>query len=65
MNKKYEIYIDYIVNGIQPPYFKNMRDQYGLRPDEYELVLSKLYDQPVGLKVKKSITEKVNPSILK
>lgn len=45
MNKKYERYIDYIVNDIQPPYFINMRDQYGLRPDEYELVLSKVFNQ--------------------
>jgi hypothetical protein len=47
MNKKYERYINYIVNDIELPYFKNMKDSYGLRSDEYELVLSKVYDQPV------------------
>ena len=50
MNKKYEKYINYIVNDIELPYFINMRDQYGLRPDEYELVIDKLYDQPVTIK---------------
>ena len=50
MNKKYERYIEYIVNDIEAPYFKNMRDQYGLSPDEYKLVLSKLYKQPVSIK---------------
>jgi len=50
MNKKYERYINYIIEDIQPPYFINMRDNYGLRPDEYELVLSKLYNQPVTIK---------------
>ena len=40
MNDKYERYIDYIVNNIESPYFKNMRDMYELSPDEYELVLS-------------------------
>ena len=52
MNKKYERYIEYIVNDIKPPYFKNMVDNYGLSPDEYELVLSKLYNQPVTIKGK-------------
>ena len=47
MNKKYERYIEYIVNDMQPPYFKNMGDNYGLRSDEYEFVLSKLYKKPV------------------
>jgi len=51
MNKKYERYINYIVNDIEKPYFINMRDQYGLRPDEYELVLSKLYDQDVKVDI--------------
>ena len=50
MNTKYQRYIDFIVNDIKPPYFKNMVDMYGLRPDEYELVLSKLYNQPVTIK---------------
>ena len=47
MNKKYERYIEYIANDIKPPYIHNMRDMYGLRPDEYSLVLSKVYNQPV------------------
>ena len=49
MNKKYERYIEYIVNDIQPPYFFNMKGMYGLRPEEYELVLSKLFNQPVSI----------------
>ena len=49
MNKKYERYIDYIVNDIEAPYFKNMVDMYGLSPDEYELVLSKVYNLPVTI----------------
>ena len=52
MNKKYERYINYIVNDIKPPYFINMRDNYGLRSDEYELVLSKVYDQPITINSK-------------
>ena len=47
---KYERYINYIVNDIQPPYFKNMEEIYGLRSDEYKVALSKLYDQPVTVK---------------
>ena len=50
MNKKYERYINYIVNELEPPYFINMRDNYGLSEKEYKLVLSKLYDQPVTIK---------------
>ena len=50
MNKKYEKYINYIVNDIQAPYFINMRDNYGLSPDEYEMVLSKVYNLPVTIK---------------
>ena len=50
MNKKYERYINYIVNDIEAPYFINMRDHYGLKDDEYELILSKLYDQSVTIK---------------
>ena len=47
MNKKYEKYINYIVNELEPPYFINMRDNYGLRHDEFNLVLSRLYNRPV------------------
>ena len=50
MNKKYEKYINYIVNDIEAPYFKNMRDNYGLKQEEYSLVLTKLYDQSVTIK---------------
>ena len=50
MNKKYERYINYIVNDLEIPYFFNMENQYGLSPDEYELVLSKVYNQPVSIK---------------
>jgi hypothetical protein len=49
MNKKYERYINYIVSDIEPPYFKNMEDQYGASENEFELILSKLYDQPVRI----------------
>ena len=50
MNKKYNRYIDYIINDLESPYFINMRDQYGLSPDEYGLVLSKVYNQPIRIK---------------
>jgi len=50
MNKKYQRYIEYIVNDIKPPYFINMIVQYGLRPDAYELVLSKVFNEPVNIK---------------
>ena len=51
MNEKYNRYIDFIVNDLEIPYFKNMRDNYGLSPDEYELVLSKVYNQPVKVDI--------------
>ena len=50
MNKKYQRYIDYIANDLQPPYYENMRDAYGLKKEEYELVLSKVYNEPVTIK---------------
>ena len=50
MNTKYQRYIEYIVNDLEIPYFINMRDSYGLSPDEYELVLSKVFNQPVTIK---------------
>ena len=49
MNKKYIKYINYIVNDIEAPYFINMRDNYGLSEKEYELVLSKIYNQSVTI----------------
>jgi hypothetical protein len=54
MNKKYEKYINYIVNDIKPPYFINMKEMYGLKSNEYELVLSKVFNQTVkyGVTVK-------------
>jgi len=52
MNKKYERYIDYIVNDIELPYFINMKDGYGLRYNEYKLILSKVFNQPVTIKGK-------------
>ena len=50
MNKKYERYINYIVNDIELPYFNYMRDHYGLKQDEMDLVLSRVYNQPVTIK---------------
>ena len=47
MNKKYERYIDYIVNDLEIPYFINIKDMYGLSEKEYPLVLSKIFNQPV------------------
>ena len=48
MNKKYERYINYIVNDIELPYLKYL-NMYGLKQDEYKLILSKLYNQPVTI----------------
>ena len=53
MNKKYERYkryIEHIVNDIEAPYFINMRDNYGLKGNEYKLILSKVFNQPVTIK---------------
>jgi len=49
MNKKYIKYIEYIVNDIELPYFINMKEMYGLKDNEYSLVLSKLYNQTVSI----------------
>ena len=49
MNKKYQRYIEFIVSDIEAPYFENMKQMYGLRPDEYELVLSKIFNQPISV----------------
>ena len=51
MNKKYQRYIEYIVSDIKPPYFKNMRDAYGLKDSEYSLVLSKVFNQDVKVDI--------------
>ena len=37
-----------IVNHIEIPYFKSM-EEYGLRPDDYEITLSKVFNQPVTI----------------
>ena len=50
MNKKYEKYINYIVNDLETPFFINMKDNYGLKQEEYELVLSKVFNEPVSIK---------------
>ena len=47
MNVKYKKYIDYIAKDIELPYFKNMKDAYGLKQEEMVMVLSKVYNQPV------------------
>ena len=48
MNNKYQKYIEYIVNDIELPYIKSL-EPYGLRPEEYEMVLSKIFNQPVTI----------------
>ena len=48
MNKKYQKYIDYIVNDIELPYLKSL-EQYGLKQDEVVMVLSRVYNQPVTI----------------
>jgi len=50
MKKKYQRYIEYIVSDLQPPYFKNMVEMYGVSEKEYPLVLSKVFNQPVTIK---------------
>lgn len=50
MNKKYDKYINYIVNDLEIPYFINMKDNYGLRSNEYSLVLSNIFNEPVTIK---------------
>ena len=49
MNKKYIKYIDYIVSDIELPYLKCL-EQYGLKQEEYKLILSKVFNQPVSIK---------------
>ena len=46
MNYKYKKYIEYIARDIQVPYIKYL-EAYGLKKDEVDLVLSKLFNQPV------------------
>ena len=49
MNVKYKKYIEYIVNDIEAPYLKSL-EPYGLKQEEYVLVLSKVFNQPVTIK---------------
>ena len=49
MNNKYIKYIDYIVNDIELPYIKSL-EPYGLKQDEMDLVLSKVFNSDVRLK---------------
>ena len=46
MNKKYQKYIEYIVNDIQVPYLKSL-EPYGLKQYEMDLVLGIVFNQPV------------------
>ena len=46
MNNKYQKYIEYIVNDIELPYLKSL-EPYGLKQEEIDLVLSKIFNQPV------------------
>jgi len=49
MKDKYKKYIEYIVKDIQLPYLKSL-EPYGLKQEEYEMILSKVYGQPVTIK---------------
>ncbi len=49
MNKKYQRYINYIINDIELPYIKSI-EPYGLLEKEYPLVLSKVFNQPVNIR---------------
>jgi len=49
MNVKYKKYIDYIAKDIEAPYLKSL-DQYGLKDNEKEMILSKVFNQSVTIK---------------
>jgi len=49
MKDKYKEYIQFIANDIEVPYHKNM-ETYGIKQDDYHLVLSELYGAPVTVK---------------
>ena len=49
MKDKYKEYIQFIANDIEAPYHKNM-ETYGIKQDDYHLVLSELYGSPVSVK---------------
>ena len=46
MNVKHQKYIEYIAKDIELPYLKSL-EAYGLKKDEVDLVLSKLFNEPV------------------
>ncbi len=46
MKDKYKKYIDYIAKDIELPYLKSLKP-YGLKQDEMNMVLSKLFNEPV------------------
>ena len=50
MNEKYQRYINYITDDLEPPYSKNM-DDYGLSDDEKKLILSKIYGKEINIRV--------------
>ena len=52
-------FIDKVVNYLEPPYFKNMKSL-GVTDNEYPLVLSKIFNQPVNIKGKDVHNEKGN-----
>ena len=49
MKDKYKEWISYIARDIELPYIKYL-EAYGLKQDDYHLVLSKSYNQPVTIK---------------
>ena len=49
MKDKYKKYIEYIARDIELPYIKYL-EPYGLKQDEMDLVLSKVFNQPVTIK---------------
>tara|TARA_R110001606_G_scaffold23841_5_gene79714 strand:- start:4474 stop:4902 length:429 start_codon:yes stop_codon:yes gene_type:complete len=49
MKDKYKKYIEYIARDIELPYIKSL-EPYGLKQDEMDLVLSKVFNQPVTIK---------------
>ena len=46
MNIKHQKYIDYIASNIELPYLKSLKP-YGLKQDEMNMVLSKLFNESV------------------
>jgi hypothetical protein len=50
MNEKYRRYIDFIADNIDKPYSRSM-DAYGLTDAEKKLVLSKIYDDVISIRI--------------